>query len=79
MKSMGRWLCALAALTSVSVGARAQEVIVKVGIAKALATAATMIAVEKGYFKEAGVKVEVSELDSAANAVLRMPANSCGD
>ena len=27
-----------------------------------------MIAVEKGYFKEAGVKVEVSELDSAANA-----------
>ncbi len=69
MKSMGRWLCALAALTSVSVGARAQEVIVKVGIAKALATAATMIAVEKGYFKEAGVKVEVSELDSAANAM----------
>ena len=69
MKSLARWLCALAALGSVSAGARAQEVVVKVGIAKALATAATMIAIEKGYFREAGVKVEVSELDSAANAM----------
>jgi NitT/TauT family transport system substrate-binding protein len=69
MKSLARWLCALGALASVSAGARAQEVVVKVGIAKALATAATMIAVEKGYFREAGVKVEVSELDSAANAM----------
>jgi NitT/TauT family transport system substrate-binding protein len=49
--------------------AQAQETIVKVGIAKALATAATMIAVEKGYFKEAGIKLETEELDSSANVM----------
>ena len=49
--------------------ARAQEVTIHVGIAKALATAATMIAIEKGYFREAGVKVEIEDLDSSANVM----------
>jgi len=49
--------------------AQAQETVVKVGIAKALATAATMIAVEKGYFKEAGIKLETEALDSSANVM----------
>ena len=59
----------LLALLCASAGAQAQEVTVKVGIAKALATAATMIAIEKGYFKEAGVKVEIENLDSSANVM----------
>ena len=49
--------------------ANAQEMVLKVGVAKALATAATMIAVEKGYFKEAGIRIEIEELDSAANVM----------
>jgi hypothetical protein len=53
----------------VSIGNDQIFVTVKVGIAKALATAATMIAIEKGYFKEAGVKVEAENLDSAANVM----------
>lgn len=63
------------ALTGLATQSFAQEVVVKVGIAKALATAATMIAVEKGYFKEAGVKVEIENLDSAANVVTLLAQN----
>ncbi len=66
LKSAGAGLIALACAIS---SAPAQEVVVKVGIAKALATAGTMIAVEKGYFKEAGVKVVIEELDSSANVM----------
>ena len=66
LKSAGAGLIALA---SAATNLAAQEVTVKVGIAKALATAATMIAIEKGYFKEAGVKVAIEELDSSANVM----------
>jgi NitT/TauT family transport system substrate-binding protein len=62
-----------AVLLGVTVGARwqaqAQEKVVHVGVAKALATAATMIAVEKGYFKEAGIKLQIDQLDSSANVM----------
>ena len=63
------------ALTGLATQSLAQEVVVKVGIAKALATAATMIAVEKGYFREAGVRVEIENLDSAANVVTLLAQN----
>jgi NitT/TauT family transport system substrate-binding protein len=59
---------ALALILSAS-ATQAQEVTIHVGIAKALATAATMIAIEKGYFKDAGVKVEIEDLDSSANVM----------
>ena len=58
--------CVLACLSSASL---AQEKVLRIGIAKALATAATLIAIEKGYFKEAGIKIEIEELDSAANVM----------
>ncbi len=47
----------------------AQETLVRIGIAKGLGTATTMIAIEKGYFREAGIRVEAEELDSAANVM----------
>ena len=64
LKSAGAGLLALLCAATTT---QAQEVTVKVGIAKALA--GTMIAIEKGYFKEAGVKVEIEELDSSANVM----------
>ena len=66
LKSAGAGLLALLCAATTT---QAQEVTVKVGIAKALATAATMIAIEKGYFKEVGVKVEIEQLDSSANVM----------
>jgi NitT/TauT family transport system substrate-binding protein len=64
-----RSVAVIATLAVGGVAAQAQEKVVKVGIAKALATAATMIAIEKGYFKEAGIRVEIEDLDSSANVM----------
>ena len=58
MGKPARWLGAFLAVIAWPAAPMAQETVVKVGIAKALATAATMIAIEKGYFKEAGIRVE---------------------
>jgi len=42
---------------------------VKVGIARSLASVATHIAIEKGYFREVGINVEIQDLDSSADAM----------
>jgi NitT/TauT family transport system substrate-binding protein len=49
--------------------ARAQEQTVRIGMVRALSSAATMIAIEKGYFKELGIKVAVEDLDSSIDAL----------
>jgi NitT/TauT family transport system substrate-binding protein len=69
MKPFARTLAAVVAISCVAGAAQAQETVLRVGIAKALATAATMIAVEKGYFRDAGIKIQIEELDSAANVM----------
>jgi NitT/TauT family transport system substrate-binding protein len=55
--------------------APAQEHIVRIGIARAFASVATMISIEKGYYKELGIKVEVQEIDSSANALALLAQN----
>ncbi len=69
MKSLARAIAVTAAVACATPLAHAQEKVLRVGIAKALATAATMIAVEKGYFRDAGIRIEIEELDSAANVM----------
>ncbi|HWL04275.1 MAG TPA: ABC transporter substrate-binding protein [Xanthobacteraceae bacterium] len=49
--------------------AHAQDTTVKIATARSLASLGTYIGVEKGYFKEAGINVEVQELDSSADAM----------
>lgn len=58
-----------AAVAASCTQAQAEELVVKVGIAKSLATSVNLLAIEKGYFKEAGLKVEMTELDSSANVM----------
>jgi ABC-type nitrate/sulfonate/bicarbonate transport system substrate-binding protein len=51
-----RRLSAAAAIALCGIcAARAQEQIVRIGQVRALVSAATFIAVEKGYFKESGI------------------------
>lgn len=64
-----RSLLALGLCAFLSGPVTAEEKVVKVGIAKAFATVATMIAIEKGYFRDAGIKVEIEELDSSSNVI----------
>jgi NitT/TauT family transport system substrate-binding protein len=56
-------------------GARAEDTVVKVGTVKSISTVATLTAIEKGYFKEFGIKVETEDLDTSANVIALLAQN----
>ena len=41
----------------------------RIGVARSVSNGAELIAIEKGYFKEHNIKVEIELLDSSANAI----------
>jgi NitT/TauT family transport system substrate-binding protein len=55
--------------------AQAQDVTVKVGMVKSISSVATLTAIEKGYFKELGIKVETEDLDTSANVIALLAQN----
>ena len=63
-----RMFTLLAALTMVGgIGpAAAQQHTVRIGMVRALSATPTMIAIEKGYFKEYGIHAEVNDVDTTA-------------
>src|SRR5215467_13284674 len=67
-------MIAVAAVLTVS-DASAQEVTVRVGNALSIASGALLIAIERGYFREVGIKVVIDPLDSAANAIALLAQN----
>jgi len=70
--------CLLAAsimLVGVPGGAHAQEITVRVGNAPSIASGALLIAIERGYFREVGIKVVIDPLDTAANAIALLAQN----
>jgi NitT/TauT family transport system substrate-binding protein len=52
-----------------------QDQTVHVGSVRSTATLATMIAVEKGYFREAGIKVDVVDLDTSTDSLAVVAQN----
>src|SRR6202051_260113 len=50
-------------------GTCAQEQTVRVGMVRALSSTATMMAIERGYFKEYGIKVVIEDIDSSIDAL----------
>jgi NitT/TauT family transport system substrate-binding protein len=71
---LGRVLLS-AAFTLAALAAQAQEQTVRVGSVRSLAQLATTIAVEKGYFREAGIKVELTELDTSTDSLAVVAQN----
>ena len=59
----------LACVLLAPVLASAQEQTVRIGVARSVSNGAELIAIEKGYFKEHNIKVEIELLDSSANAI----------
>src|SRR3954469_2045761 len=55
--------------------AQAQDQTVRIGAVRSTASIATMIAVEKGYFREAGIKVELNDLDSSTDSIAVVAQN----
>src|SRR5882724_116034 len=67
-------LACLAVVAGASV-AHSQDLTVKVGTVRSISTATILWAVEKGYFKDAGVKVVTENLDTAANSIALLAQN----
>src|SRR6267378_1665291 len=55
--------------------AQAEELTVKVGTVRSISTATILWAVEKGYFKDYGIKVVTETLDTAANSIALLAQN----
>ena len=49
--------------------APAQETTVRIGMARSTSNAAELMATTKGYFKEAGIKIEIEDIESSANVI----------
>ncbi len=69
-------LIMLAAFSIVGVGvAAAQETTIHIGMARSVANGAELIAVEKGYFKEAGIRLEIDDIDTSSNTIALLATN----
>jgi NitT/TauT family transport system substrate-binding protein len=53
----------------------AQEATVHVGMVRSVSSVATVNAIEKGYFKEAGINVVTEDLDTSANMIAVLAQN----
>jgi NitT/TauT family transport system substrate-binding protein len=49
--------------------ANAQETTIKVGMARSTSNSAELMAINKGYFKEFGIKLEIEDIESSANVI----------
>jgi NitT/TauT family transport system substrate-binding protein len=53
----------------------AAEETVHIGIARSVSNGAELIAIERGYFREAGIKVEIDDIDTSANTMALLATN----
>src|SRR5262245_45579073 len=58
-----------------SAAASAQEKTIKVGIARPPSNAAELMALERGHFKDAGIKLQWDDIDTTANVIALLAQN----
>ena len=68
-----RVACLLVVLTALAVAARAEPI--TIAIVPSVPAGSTLIAEEKGYFREAGLDVKIERIDSMGKAVAFLAAN----
>jgi NitT/TauT family transport system substrate-binding protein len=65
----------LLALVASACAAQAQETTIRIGLVKSISNAANLWAVEKGYFREVGIKLVPEDLDTSANVLALLAQN----
>jgi len=75
MGVLQRQLLVIAVLLAGTCMLGAQETTVHVGMVRSISSVATLNAIEKGYFKEVGIKVLTEDLDTSANMIAQLAQN----
>jgi NitT/TauT family transport system substrate-binding protein len=75
MGVLQRQVLVIAVLLAGTCMLRAQETTVHVGMVRSISSVATLNAIEKGYFKEVGIKVLTEDLDTSANMIALLAQN----
>ena len=70
-----RAAAALLAMAALAAPVAAQERVVRVGTVRSLATLSNYVAIEKGWWKELGIRVEIEDLDTSANVISLLATN----
>ncbi len=70
-----RSIFAAAVFIAALAGAAAAEETVRIGMARSVSNGAELIAIEKGYFKDVGIKVEIDDIDTSANTIALLAQN----
>lgn len=62
-------------MTAGATKATAQETTVRLGVVRSITSGVTAWASERGYFREAGIKLDSSDLDTSANSIALLSQN----
>jgi NitT/TauT family transport system substrate-binding protein len=70
-----RLLLACLAVAASGWAAPAQETTIRIGLVKSISNVANLWAVEKGYLREVGIRLQIEDLDTSANSLALLAQN----
>jgi len=75
MAILRRTLIASLTVVAGAWAAQAQEATIKIGLVKSISNVANLWAMDKGYFKDLGIKLQPEDLDTSANVLALLAQN----
>src|SRR5215216_4653178 len=75
MRAIRSILFACLAVSAGASTAQSQEQTIRVALARSIVSVTTLAAIEKGYFKQHGIRIEIEDIDSSVNAMALLAQN----
>lgn len=63
------------AVAGAASAAAAEETTIRIGMARSVSNGAELVAIEKGYFKQAGIRLEIEDIDTSSNTIALLATN----